>query len=57
MFVSAACRLVFIAGENAQLNGGDRVEKQRFVAENVLHPSVLLCRRSMGSGESVAGAA
>ena len=41
IFTSTACRLLFITGENA--NGGDYVEIQCFVAENLLHQIVLLC--------------
>jgi len=36
IFISAACRLLFIAGKNAYLMV-KTVEKQCFVAENVLH--------------------
>ena len=41
IFMRTACRLLFITGENA--NGGDYVEIQCFVAENLLHQIVLLC--------------
>ena len=36
IFISAVCRLLFIAGKNAYLMV-KTVEKQCFVAENVLH--------------------
>ena len=34
IFMSTACRLLFIAGET---NGGDSVKKECFVAENLLY--------------------
>jgi len=43
IFLSVACRLFFIAGENAQLMVvNDYVEKQCFVSENLLCQAVLL---------------
>jgi len=42
-FTSAACMLLFITGKNAELMVGDRVEKQCFVAENLLYQIVSLC--------------
>ena len=40
MFTSAACRLLFITGENAELMV--MTEKQCFVAENLLYQTVVL---------------
>jgi len=42
VFMSMACRLLFIAGENVQLTVVT-VEKQCFVAENFLYQIMLLC--------------
>jgi len=41
-FMSVTCRLFVIAGENIQLMVGT-VEKQCFVAENLLYQIVSLC--------------
>jgi len=43
ILMSAAYRLLFIAGKKRTANGGDYVEKQCFAAENVLYQIVLLC--------------
>jgi len=39
-FLSVVCRLLFVAGENA--NGGDYAEKQCFIAESLLYQVLLL---------------
>ena len=43
IFIRAACRLLFVTGENAQLMVVTMLEKQCFVAENLLDQIVLLC--------------
>lgn len=34
IYSNATCRILFIAGKNVYLNGGDYVEKSWFIAEN-----------------------
>jgi len=41
--MTAACRLLFIAGENAEVMVVTALKKQCFVAENFLYQIVLLC--------------
>ena len=41
-FMSAACMLMFIAGENTD-NSSNYVEKESFVGENLLYQTMLLC--------------
>ena len=43
IFESVACRLMFISGKKCTDNGGGCVEKECFVAENLLHQVALLC--------------
>jgi len=43
IFESVACRLMFISGKKCTDNGGGCVEKECFVAENLLYQIVLLC--------------
>ena len=43
IFMSAECRLLFIGGKNAELMVVTIVEKQCFVAEDLLYQTVLLC--------------
>jgi len=43
IFTSAACRLLFITGENAQVVVVNTLKKWCFVVENMLYQIVLLC--------------
>lgn len=42
IFMSVACKLLFIIGKNA-VSGSDIVEKQFFLTDNELYQIVLLC--------------
>jgi len=43
IFKSMACRLLFMASENALASGGDYVEKYCFVTENIFYQIAYLC--------------
>jgi len=43
ILTSVTCKFLFIAGEKCIANGDDYVEKQCFVAGNLLYQIVLLC--------------